>query len=93
MVYSSPSQYDDNEQPFFAQAPSLAGQTPSISKPVKVYYNGSGLDDIGGPVPMVDISRNFNRSEGGILFSTTTKATITGKIMRTDNTAGVNHSI
>ena len=39
---------------------------------------------------MVDISRNFNRSDGGILFSTTTKATITGKIIRTDNTPGVN---
>jgi hypothetical protein len=92
MVYSSPSQYQDNDQTFFAQAPSLAGQITNNNKPVKVYYNGSGLDDIGGPVPMVDISRNFNRSEGGILFSTTTKATITGKIMRTDNVSGVNPS-
>jgi hypothetical protein len=90
MVYSSPYQYQDDDQIFFSQGPSLAGQTTNNNKPVKVYYNGSGLDDIGGPVPMVDISRNFNRSEGGILFSTTTKATITGKIMRTDNTSGVN---
>jgi hypothetical protein len=94
MVYSSPSQYSDNDPIFSAQGPlSLSGPTANNnSKPVKVYYNNSGLDDIGGPVPMVDISRNFNRSEGGILFSTTTKATITGKIMRTDNTSGVNPS-
>ena len=92
MVYSSPYQYDDNDPLFSAQGPpNLGGPTANNNnKPVKVYYNGSGLDDIGGPVPMVDISRNFNRSEGGILFSTTTKATITGKIMRTDNTSGVN---
>jgi hypothetical protein len=90
MVYSSLLDNQDSELAFFAQGPSLGGQTTNNNKPVKVYYNGSGLDDIGGPVPMVDISRNFNRSEGGILFSTTTKATITGKIMRTDNTSGVN---
>ena len=90
MVYSSLLDNQEN-LPFSAQLLlPQGGSTPNNNKPVKVYYNGTGLDDIGGPVPMVDISRNFNRSEGGILFSTTTKVTLTGKIMRTDNTSGVN---
>lgn len=93
MVYSSPLQYEDNNPLFFNQGgPSLNGPTPSVDKPVKVFYNGTGLDDIAGPVPMVDLSTNFNRSEAGLLFSTTTKVTLNGKILRTDSSAGTNPS-
>jgi len=92
MVYSSPSNHEDDYNPLFsAQAggPYSNGSTTS-TKPVRVYYNGSGLDDIAGPVPLVDLSTVFNRSEAGTLFSTTTKVTLNGKILRTSNTVGTN---
>lgn len=89
MVYSSPLQYGDSDIPFSMQGPSVNGQTTEKNKPIKIFYNGSALDDIAGPVPMVDLSTSYNRSEAGVLFSTTTKITLNGKILRTDSTTGI----
>ena len=52
-------------------------------RPVEVFYNGSGLHQIAGPVPVVDISTSANRNSAGTIESFTTKINIDGKIVRT----------
>jgi hypothetical protein len=92
MVYSSPLYYEDDNPLFSTQAGggSSSNGSSAPTKPVRVFYNGTGLDDIAGPVPMVDLSTIFNRSEAGTLFSITTKVTLNGKILRAANTSGTN---
>lgn len=78
MVYEIPinSFTDDTSEP-------ISALNSSSSNKVRVFYNGTGLDDIAGPVPMVDLSKIYNRTDGGLLQSTTNKITINGKIIRT----------
>lgn len=50
--------------------------------PVRVFYRDIALDSIAGPVPYVDLLISYNKTEIGLPLSITTKATITGKIIR-----------
>lgn len=52
-------------------------------RPVEIFYNGTGLHQIAGPVPVIDFSTSANRSSAGNIESYTTKVTIDGKIVRT----------
>lgn len=55
----------------------------STSGPVvQVKFGGSGVHEIGGPTPLVDISMGVENNSVGIPESTTTKITLTGKIVR-----------
>lgn len=49
---------------------------------VKVLYNGSGIHQYAGPVPMVTFDKVFNRSPNGELESITTTINLEGKIVR-----------
>ena len=50
---------------------------------IQVFFNGSGIHSIAGPVPFVKISKSFNNSEAGILQSIVNKVILTGKIVKT----------
>lgn len=75
MVYFQPQSDDIN---FATQALS-----PDRARPAEVFYNGSGIHKIAGPVPTVDISTSANRNSAGVTESFTTKINIDGKIVRT----------
>jgi hypothetical protein len=49
---------------------------------VQVLFNGSGVHRIGGPTPFVEISTSTESNSVGIPEATTTKITLTGKIVR-----------
>ena len=73
MVYFSPQ--NNTDETFSVQA---AG-----ARPVIVTYNGSGLHQFTGPVPMVDISHSVNRNGAGLIEGHTTRIDLSGKIVRT----------
>jgi hypothetical protein len=81
MVYASPidlSNDDPQDLVFTAMA-----DPPSRPKPVRVYFNDKAVDEIAGPVPLVDLNTTYNVTQGGNTQSKTTKITLTGKILRT----------
>jgi hypothetical protein len=49
---------------------------------VQVLFKGSGVHSIGGPTPFVELSTSVESNSVGIPESTTTKITLTGKIVR-----------
>jgi hypothetical protein len=75
MVYASP---DDL---FSQQSPTFSALTAGDK--VEVFFKGSGLHTIAGPVPFVDINKTYGRTEAGILQSINNKITINGKIVKT----------
>lgn len=56
--------------------------TPGSGPVVQVQFNGSGVHTVGGPTPFVDISMGVENNSIGLPESTTTKITLTGKIVR-----------
>lgn len=66
----------DNINSFIAQSAGASAPT------VQVKFGGSGVHDVGGPTPFVDISMNVENNSIGIPESTTTRITLTGKIVR-----------
>jgi len=56
-------------------------QNTTTTRPVSVLYNGSGIHDIVGPVPLVDISRSASRNGAGSIEGYTTRIDLTGKIV------------
>lgn len=71
MVYFQP---DLEEQ--FASVQNVAN-----NRPVSVLYNGSGIHNYTGPVPLVDISKTANRNGAGTIEGYTTRIDLTGKIV------------
>lgn len=61
---------------------SNTGGSSSSGPVVQVKFNGSGVHDVGGPTPFVDISMGVENNAVGIPEATTTKITLTGKIVR-----------
>ena len=49
---------------------------------VQVLFKGSGVHTVGGPTPFVELSTSVESNSVGIPESTTTKITLTGKIVR-----------
>ena len=60
----------------------IMADPPTSKNTLRVYYNGIPVDSITGPVPLVDLSTDYNTSPGGIPQSNTTKVTLNGKIFR-----------
>jgi hypothetical protein len=58
--------------------------------PVRVFYRDIPLDSIAGPVPYVDLSISYNKTDAGLPLSVTTKATVTGKIIRAPTSGNKN---
>jgi hypothetical protein len=56
------------------------------TRPVSIIFNGSGIHTISGPVPLVDISKSYNRTSAGEIESILNTITLTGKIIRPDIT-------
>ncbi len=56
----------------------------ATTRPVSILFNGSGIHTISGPVPLVDISKAYNRTSTGELESILNTITLTGKIIRPD---------
>jgi hypothetical protein len=81
MVYASPANLNDDYNDENIVYTTLA-DPPTPNRPVRVYYNGTAVDSIAGPVPIVDLGKTYNRTEGGILQSITTKIGLSGKIIR-----------
>jgi len=69
--------YPENNDTF-----SIQNTTPR-NRPVYITYNGSGLHDFTGPVPMVDISQSVSRNGAGSIEGHITKIDLSGKIVRT----------
>jgi hypothetical protein len=69
-------------QDFSAQSP---GSTTS-SRPVAIFFNGTGIHSITGPVPLIDIAKTYNSNPAGELESILNTITLTGKIIRPDIT-------
>lgn len=80
MVYASPLDLstDDNDNITYT----AMGDPHVRNKPVRIFYNNKALDEIAGPVPLVDLSKTYNRTEGGVLQSITTKINLSGKVIR-----------
>lgn len=87
MVYAVPIELSNNEDHL-----ALGIRPPGNTPPVQVFYNGTGLHLIAGPVPLVDIAKTYNRTEGGILQSTLNKIDVNGKILRIGNESNVTPS-
>ena len=62
----------------------MAGPSSSSSSGpvVQVLFKGSGVHTVGGPTPFVELSTSVESNSVGIPESTTTKITLTGKIVR-----------
>lgn len=67
---------DDGSTTFSAQK--------ANTRPVSIIFNGSGIHTISGPVPLVDISKSYNRTSAGEIESILNTITLTGKIIRPD---------
>ncbi len=80
MVYANINLSTDN-----TTINAMAGPAPSAptGKSVRVYYNNIPLDAIAGPVPLIDLSTEYNTTAGGQAQSMTTKVNIIGKILKT----------
>jgi len=68
-----------------SDAVEFSAQT-TTNKPVSILFNGSGIHTISGPVPLVDISKTYNRTSAGEIESVLNTITLTGKIIRPDIT-------
>ena len=75
MVYFSPNIDQDDEINFS----SLNNATEPA---VVVKFNGTGLHEIAGPVPFVNLAKTYNRNQAGIIENIQTNVTINGKIVR-----------
>lgn len=80
MVYASPIDVSNDSDNLILTA---LADPPQRSKPVRVYFNDVAIDSIAGPVPLIDLNTTYNSTPGGSVQSTTTKITLTGKILRT----------
>jgi hypothetical protein len=61
----------------------ITAMTAGSSSPVvQVLFKGSGVHSVGGPTPFVELSTSVESNSVGIPESTTTKITLTGKIVR-----------
>ena len=78
MVYSDPS----NDMQFSALG---VNPTPRVI----IYYAGSGIHHIAGPVPFIKISESPNSAENGELFSSKLSITLEGKVVHTGTAGGV----
>jgi len=91
MVYSSYPSINGMEFSALATTPPPPGPpspTPAPTLPtprVAVYYAGSGIHDITGPVPFIKISETPNTAENGELFSSKLSIILEGKIVQTGN--------
>jgi hypothetical protein len=79
MVYASPINLITPEDSKI----NILQDPPYSKKSVRVYYNDVAIDSITGPVPIVDMSTDYNTTVGGVAQSTTTKIGLNGKILRT----------
>lgn len=59
-------------------------QANTSSPAVVVKYNGSGIHDIAGPVPLVSLTKSINRNPVGEIENISTNINLTGKIVRYD---------
>jgi hypothetical protein len=94
MVYSvdilgTESMSAQGQDPVFSAQGACACPNPAggpyarTSQPVVgIYYNCCGIHTITGPTPTMDISSSIQRTEAGIPTISTTKITLTGKIVR-----------
>lgn len=55
----------------------------SSTRPVVVMWGGSGIHEITGPTPFLDISKSFNTNEAGVVESIVHTINLTGKIFST----------
>lgn len=55
----------------------------SPTRPVVVKWGGSGIHEITGPTPFLDISKSFNTNEAGVVESIVHTINLTGKIFST----------
>jgi hypothetical protein len=62
--------------------PPPTSSSTSSGPVVQVLFKGSGVHTIGGPTPFVELSTSVESNSVGIPESTTTKITLTGKIVR-----------
>jgi hypothetical protein len=60
----------------------FVNQSVGNSPKIVVEYNGTGIHNITGPVPVVDISYSFNNNGNNLPESFTTNVTLNGKILR-----------
>lgn len=67
----------------------LNSPTPGPDPIVKVFLGGTGIHTITGPVPLVDISKNINYTEGGAADSITHQITLTGKVFKPGAASGI----
>lgn len=83
MVYASPISLSNDD--FDDVELSIASNPDVINrpKPVRVFFNDRAIDELAGPVPFVDFSTTYNTTAAGLSQSTTTKITLSGKIVRT----------
>lgn len=82
MVYSSPFSNDDLS--ILAGPPAT---TTSNDRAVSIYYNGTGLHNITGPTPFININKKFNRDNAGTIENILTSMTLSGKIVRSNTAA------
>jgi hypothetical protein len=54
--------------------------TTTTNRKVEIKYNGTGIHTYTYSTPMLTLSHSYNRTEGGILLSTTNRINLTGKI-------------
>ena len=80
MVYSSPFSNDN-----FSILADTPAPTP-LPKTVSIYYNGTGIHNITGPTPFINLTKNYNRDNAGNIENISTSMTLSGKILRTSNT-------
>jgi hypothetical protein len=81
MVYSNLILAADNNTIFNTQ--NFLAQADDPNK-VIVQYNGSGIHNITGPVPLIDISNSINNGTNDLPESVTSSITLQGKIVRND---------
>jgi hypothetical protein len=81
MVYSNLILGTDNNTAFNTQ--NFLAQADDPNK-VIVQYNGSGIHNITGPVPLIDISNNINNGTNDLPESVTSSIKLQGKIVRND---------
>lgn len=89
MVYSQP-QSPTNEMDL-----SIQGVVGGITNnpPVKILYNGSGIHDITGPVPMISFSTTPNTNDNGFIYSTTSHINLAGTIYIPTGISGVLNAV
>ena len=64
----------------------FSAQNNQSKAAVSVFFGDTAIHTITGPVPLVDISKNINYTEGGAIDSITHQVTLTGKIFKVANT-------